>query len=96
MLEMARSGFSNIADYYKKLRDANYSKWRIVWIKAIRQVIIQRQVARNTILWEAYEAKVESIMKEKTQGRIRSLTSTEGLEILVVDDSALVRKRTQR
>lgn len=42
------SGLGAIAERYRNMRVMGYSKWRIKWIWAIRRVIIQKDVAKNT------------------------------------------------
>lgn len=57
LIFMATSGMSSIAAKYAKLRSMGYSKWRLKWIFAARKVIIQNQIAKYTVLIDAWEAK---------------------------------------
>ena len=60
LIETSTDALTAISKRYKLMREANYSKWRMKWIWAIRRVIIQMAVAKNTVIWEAYEEKLSA------------------------------------
>jgi hypothetical protein len=60
LLFMSVGSLSSIAKRYAALRQANYSKPRLLWIAAIRRVIIQNAVAKYTVMINNFEQKLKT------------------------------------
>ena len=73
---------SSIAAKYAKLRSMGYSKWRLKWIFAARKVIIQNQIAKYTVLIDAWEAKQKQKAVEAAIGSPHSTVNKRAARLI--------------
>jgi CheY-like chemotaxis protein len=95
LIGMSTDALNGIAKKYEKLRKANYSKSRMLWVRAIRKVIIQLEVAKITKILEIYEQKKKAFLIEK-YSKTKIAVLGQSLKILVVDQSHASLTRTAR
>ena len=95
LIGMSTDALNGIAKKYEKLRKANYSKCRMLWVRAIRKVIIQLEVAKITKILESYEQKKKAFLIEK-YSKTKIAVLGQSLKILVVDQSHASLTRTAR